>query len=112
MTKRKGSEQKEEQLESKTKNCHPRGKKQKEYFKNLLGNSAEVTDKPITKLINYQLDIILGEFTEALKIVVTKIFKKKEKLQASRKYHQKYGKQGNLMTYFYDFALLYINKSQ
>ena len=29
----------------------------KELFKNLLGSSHKVTDKPITKIINNQLDI-------------------------------------------------------
>ena len=33
----------------------------KEYFKNLLGNSPKVTDKHITKIINHQQDIKLGQ---------------------------------------------------
>ena len=36
----------------------------KEHFKILLGNSSKVTDKPITKIINSQLDINLGQFTK------------------------------------------------
>ena len=46
----------------------------KEHFKNLLGKSLKVTDKPITKIINNQLDIKLGQFTqEELNEVLTKI---------------------------------------
>ena len=36
----------------------------KEYFKSLLGNYPKVTDKPITKIIDCQQDIKLGQFTE------------------------------------------------
>ena len=36
----------------------------KEHFKNLLGNPLEITDKPTKKIINCQLDIKLGQFTE------------------------------------------------
>ena len=43
----------------------------KEHFKNLLGKSPKVTDKPITKIINNQLDIKLGQFTQELNIEVT-----------------------------------------
>ena len=46
----------------------------KEYFKNLLGNSHKVTDKLITKIINSQLDIKLGQFIqEELNVLLTKI---------------------------------------
>ena len=46
----------------------------KEHFKNLLGNSTKVTDKSITKIINNQLDIKLGQFTQAeLNVILTKI---------------------------------------
>ena len=46
----------------------------KEHFKNLLGNSSKVTDKYITKIINRQIDIKLGQFTkEELNVVLTKI---------------------------------------
>ncbi len=34
-----------------------------EYIK-LLGKSPKVTDEPITKIINNQLDVKLGQFTE------------------------------------------------
>ena len=36
----------------------------KEHFKNLLGNSRKVTNKHLTKIINSQLDIKLGKFTQ------------------------------------------------
>ena len=50
----------------------------KEHFKNLLGNSSKVTDKSITKFINSQLDIKLGQFTEEeLNVVLTKIKSRK-----------------------------------
>ena len=50
----------------------------KEHFKNLLGNSSKVTDKPITKIINAQLDIRFGHFTqEELNIILTKIKSRK-----------------------------------
>ena len=46
----------------------------KEHFKNLYGNSSEVTDKPITKIIDSQLDIKLRLFTEKeLNVLLTKI---------------------------------------
>ena len=38
--------------------------KWKENFNNILGDSPEITDKPIQKIINSQLDIRLGPFTE------------------------------------------------
>ena len=45
----------------------------KEHFKNLLGKSPKVTDKPIRKIINNQLDIKLGQFTqEELDVVLEK----------------------------------------
>ena len=37
-----------------------RPQKGKQHLKNLLGNSPKVTDKPITKIINSQLDSKLG----------------------------------------------------
>ena len=43
----------------------------KEYFKHLLGKSPKVTDKPITKIVNNQPDIKLGQ--EELNIVQSKI---------------------------------------
>ena len=50
----------------------------KDYFKNLLGKSPEVTDRPIIKIIDNQLDIKLGQFTqEELNGVLTKIKSRK-----------------------------------
>ena len=46
--------------------------KPKEHFKNLLGNSPKVTYKPIIKF-NCQLDIKLGQLTQELNAVLTKI---------------------------------------
>ena len=50
----------------------------KEHFKNLLGKSHKVTDKPITIIINNQIDIKLGHITqEELDVVLTKIKNRK-----------------------------------
>ena len=50
----------------------------KEHFKNLPGNSPKVTDKPFTKIINCQLDIKLGQFTEEeINVAETKILSRK-----------------------------------
>ena len=50
----------------------------KEHFKNLLENSLQVTDKPMTKIIKKQLDIKLGQFTqEELNVIQTKIKNRK-----------------------------------
>ena len=69
--------------------------KWKEYFKNLFGNSAEITDKPAKEAINGQLNIKLGQFTREKIDVIQE--KKAEKLQAS-KYLLKFGRLGNLTT--------------
>ena len=46
----------------------------KENSKNLLGKSPQVIDKPIKEIINNQLDIKLGQFTqEELYVVQRKI---------------------------------------
>ena len=45
-------------------------------------------------------------------LVILKRKLKPEKLQESTKYLQKYRKQRNLMTYFFDYATLSINKTQ
>ena len=88
----------------------------KGHFKNLLGNSPKVTNKPITKIMTSQLDIKLEQFTQKKKKKKnsTEYLKKlkTEKLQASTKCTQKYGRQGNLMTYYFDFATPYINRIQ
>ena len=49
----------------------------KEVFKNLLENSPKVTDKPITKIINNQIDIKPGQFTQELNVVLTEIKSRK-----------------------------------
>ena len=50
----------------------------KEHFKNLLEKSLKVTDKPITRFINNQLDIQLEQFTqEELNVLLTKIKNRK-----------------------------------
>ena len=45
----------------------------KEHFKNLLGKSPKVTDKPIMKIINNQLDTKLEPFTQELNVVLRKV---------------------------------------
>ena len=50
----------------------------KEYFKNLFGKSPKITNKPIRKIINDQLDIKQGQFTQdELNVVLTKIKNRK-----------------------------------
>ena len=50
----------------------------KEYFKNQLGKSPKVTDKPTMKIIKNQLDIKLGQFTqEELNVARIKIKNRK-----------------------------------
>ena len=59
------------------------------------------------KTISNQLDIKLGQFTqEEPDSVLRKI--KIEKQQGLMKYHQKYGKPGNSMTYYSDTVMPYI----
>ena len=41
----------------------------KEHFKNLLGDSSKVTDKPIMKIIKSQQNIKVGQFAQELDIV-------------------------------------------
>ena len=77
----KWSEQKEEHLEHKNKICQLKKRWQlwKLHFKNHIGNSHKVTDKPITKIINGQLEIKLEQFIElyGLNEVPTKIKSRK-----------------------------------
>ena len=50
----------------------------KEHFKNLLRKPPKVMHEPITKIINNQLDIKLGQFTqEELESVLRKIKNRK-----------------------------------
>ena len=41
-----------------------------------------------------------------------KQYRKKEKLQALMKYLLNYGRQENLTVFFFNYAMLYINKAQ
>ena len=50
----------------------------REHFKNLLRNSPKVTDKPIVKIINNQLDIKLGHFTQEESDVVQRKIKNRK----------------------------------
>ena len=68
----KGEKKKEEYFESKTKNCLPR--KTDTDVERIFQESAKVTDKRITKIINNQQDIKLGDFTDE---VLTKIINRK-----------------------------------
>ena len=62
-------------------------------------------------MINCQRDIKLGQFDKEEAIeVLSKI--ENRKLQASAKYPMKYGRQGNLMTYSFDFPTPIINTIQ
>ena len=50
----------------------------KEHFKNLLGNSPKVTDRPLTKIVNNKLDIKPGQFIKKeLNVVLAKIKNRK-----------------------------------
>ena len=50
----------------------------KEHFKNLLRNSPKIIDRTITKIINKQLEIKLGQFIQKeLNAVLTKIKNRK-----------------------------------
>ena len=50
----------------------------KEHFKNILENSPKITDEPITKIINDQLDVKLGQFKqEEFDVVLSKIKNRK-----------------------------------
>ena len=52
--------------------------KWKEHYKNLLGNFSQITNKPITKTINSQRSIKLGQFTkDELVEVLTEIKSRK-----------------------------------
>ena len=83
----------------------------KQQFKNLLDNSPKVTDKPLMKIINNQLDMKRGQFTqEELYIVQTKI--RNRKAASFDEIPQKYGRQENSMTYCSDTAKPYLTRTQ
>ena len=46
-----------------------------EHFKNLLGDPAEISHKPVEKIINCQQDIKLGQLTKEELDAVPKIIK-------------------------------------
>ena len=73
-------------------------------FKNLLENPPEIIHKTTEKIINSQLDIKRKQFTEEEIDSVLKKTKKLKNLQASTKYMLKYGRQENLMTYFFGLS--------
>ena len=75
----------------------------KQYFENLFGKPPKVMHESIAKIINNELDIKLGQFTqEELDSVLRKIKIGKE--QGLVKYPQKYGTQGNSTTYCSDIV--------
>ena len=49
----------------------------KQPFKNLSGYSPKITEEPITKIIYNQLDIKIGQFTQELDAILTKIKNRK-----------------------------------
>ena len=74
MAESKWSEQKEEHINGNTKSSLSR----KRLLKNLQGSPAEITDKPIQKIISDQFAIKLGQFIEGeLDIVLKKIKNRK-----------------------------------
>ena len=79
--------------------------KWKEHFKNLLGNSFKVSNKPINKIIYSQLDIKLGHFmVEELDVVLKKI--RNKKAAGLNKIPSEIWKTRNLMTYFFNYMSL------
>ena len=91
----------------KTASQEERLQKWKVHFKNLLGKSSKITDKPTEKIINSQQDIKLGQFIEV--DAIRKKFKA-EKLQILAKYFLKYGRQENLTPYIFDHPTLCLTK--
>ena len=80
-----------------------RRQKWKEHFKNILGSSPEITDKPPEKISNSKLDVKLGQFRkEKLGALLKRSKIKTEKLKALMKYLLKYGRQESLSAYFFD----------
>ena len=61
--------------------CQEEGvQKRKELIKNLVGKSPTVSNKPIVKIINNQVDIRLAQFkVEELDLQLTKIETRKDK---------------------------------
>ena len=78
-------------------------------FKNLFGKSRKDTNKPITKIINNQLDIKLGQLTQEK---LDEVQRKTSELLVLMKYQQKYERQGNSTTFYSDTATPYIIRTQ
>ena len=74
----------------------------KQHFENLLGNPPKVMYEPIIRIINKQLDIKLGPFTQELDSVLKRL--KIGKLQGLTGFPQKYGRPDNSTTYCPDTA--------
>ena len=81
--------------------------KWKELFKNQHGNPPKITDRPIQKSINGQLDIKLKQFTKKRTLRSIKKNQKSEKHQASTKYHLKLRRRENLATNFSVYSFVY-----
>ena len=89
----------------------PAKKNEYRYEKNIsricCENSLTVTDRTITKIINSQRDIKLGQFTEEeFNVVLIKIKKRKAASLDEITLSTKYERQGNLLTYWSDSATL------
>ena len=68
---------------------------------NLLGKPPKITDKPIQKITNGQLDLKLGQFMkEELDTVWKKLKQKSYMLQGKHVWKTK-----DFMTYFSDYAM-------
>ena len=79
----------------------------KQHFNYLLRKFPKITNKPTSKIINNQLDI--NQFTqEGLDVALRKL--KTGKRPDLMKYNQKYGRQGNSMTYCSDTATPYVTR--
>ena len=77
----------------------------------MLGNPAEITAKPIQKIINDQVDIKVGRLQmKNLMRYWKKKRRKTEKLLVSIKYTEKFRRDENLTTYFSDYGTQSINK--
>ena len=80
-------------------------------FKIVLRNPLEINGRPFHKIIDEKLDIKLRQFKKDGQDAVLEKFTT-EQLQALKKYLLKFWRQGNLMTYFFDYAILSVNKTQ
>ena len=85
--------------------------KWKEHFKNLLGNPREITEKHIQKIINGQLDIEIWQFMEE---ELDPVLKKTKSRNGADLYKLllKFGREENFTTYFSNYAMQSINKTQ